>query len=294
MPTASPLVITGMHRCGTSLTAALLREAGLAIGERLLDLGGDRRLGHSEDLDVVELHQLVLADNGLSTAGWTVESEIRWSEPHVLQARALVDGHAGRRTWGWKDPRTVLVLPFWQALLPDAAFLFLYRSPWAVADSLFRRGDFTFFWRPTLAVEIWLHYNRLLLDFMDRHPERCLLMAADRVVADPAGAVSAVSRRFELDLVDPTEDIVDRALFAPDTPEPERAWAVEQLFPEVLDVYDHLGRAAGSHGHAGDRPSTVAPRDGDPLAVFERWVAASRLAGQRPPNGARRSVGSGR
>ena len=73
MTAAAPapvLVIGGMHRSGTSLTASLLRGAGLFIGERLMGPYPGNERGHFEDLDFYEFHKRVLAANGLHEDGF--------------------------------------------------------------------------------------------------------------------------------------------------------------------------------------------------------------------------------
>ena len=50
--------------------------------------------------------------------------------------------------WGWKDPRTSLLLTFWDSLLDEARYLFVYRHPVDVLSSLVRRRSFACFaWR---------------------------------------------------------------------------------------------------------------------------------------------------
>ncbi len=44
--------------------------------------------------------------------------------------------------------------------------LLIYRSPWEVVDSLYRRGDKAFVDQPELAVKMWMHYNYKILDFL--------------------------------------------------------------------------------------------------------------------------------
>lgn len=64
------VVITGMHRSGTSLTTSLLQSAGVFIGDRLLGNNLSNPKGHFEDLDFVEFHQQLLQAQGLSDEGW--------------------------------------------------------------------------------------------------------------------------------------------------------------------------------------------------------------------------------
>jgi hypothetical protein len=136
------LLITGMHRSGTSMTAQMLQAAGLFIGERLMGSHPSNPKGHFEDLDFYDLTRAIIADNGFPDSGFACDVRISVSADRRRQADELV---ASRRAlgcpWGWKDPRSVLLLDFWKELLPEAHVLFTFRAPWEVMDSLYRRGD---------------------------------------------------------------------------------------------------------------------------------------------------------
>ncbi len=60
------LIIAGFHRSGTSATAQLLRQAGLFIGDELLDANSSNPYGHFEDREIVTLYDQSLADNDLT------------------------------------------------------------------------------------------------------------------------------------------------------------------------------------------------------------------------------------
>ena len=70
------LIITGMHRSGTSVVAAALASAGLHVGSRLMPGGRGNPRGHFEDLDFVSLHERILRANGIGTEGFTTATEI--------------------------------------------------------------------------------------------------------------------------------------------------------------------------------------------------------------------------
>ena len=55
-----PVVVVGMHRSGTSLTASILGSAGLHLGDSLVPAGHGNAEGHFEDLEFVELHRAAL------------------------------------------------------------------------------------------------------------------------------------------------------------------------------------------------------------------------------------------
>ncbi|MEL7418373.1 MAG: hypothetical protein AAGK10_07335 [Cyanobacteria bacterium J06555_3] len=49
--TNSVIIITGMHRSGTSLTASLLQSAGVYLGDRLMSADSGNAKGYFEDWD---------------------------------------------------------------------------------------------------------------------------------------------------------------------------------------------------------------------------------------------------
>src|SRR5262245_13779818 len=191
----SPVVVTGMDRSGTSLIASLPVAAGVSMGDHLLAPDRPNPGGYFEDLEFLELDRRMLqaatppADGGHPDWGWT-ESERLDREgfaAHAPQARALLAARAGGgRRWGWKDPRTAVALDFWDRLLPEEArFLFAYRFPWCVAASMRPLGAEVFLLHPEYAYRIWAFYNRQLLGFRQRRPERCLLVSTNALFHRP-------------------------------------------------------------------------------------------------------------
>ena len=83
------LIITGMHRSGTSFVAELFKSAGLHIGERLFpgDVGNPR--GYFEDEDILTLQRTMLAKacppgvTGWPDWGWTEAEDGGSGRPRV-------------------------------------------------------------------------------------------------------------------------------------------------------------------------------------------------------------------
>jgi O-antigen biosynthesis protein len=273
-----PLVITGMHRSGTSLAAAVLQSAGLHIGDCLLGPRHGNLAGHFEDLDFVGFHQDVLAAAGESTEGWTLRSDVMISSEHAVFAKALVEGKASHGVlWGWKDPRTTLFLSFWARLLPNAAFLLLFRPPWAVIDSLYRRGDFEFLWKPARAVELWIHYNRLMLDFVEANSQRCLLISIDGLLDDTQLCVGAVRERFQFAFGEPNLALVQPSMLRRQAPDPMLVRAVVSRCPAALAIYKQL-LASQPNWLKSAPPEIAAPNmsAADAEAVLESVMAKGR------------------
>jgi hypothetical protein len=278
------VVIGGMHRSGTSLTASILDAAGIHLGTDLMPAAASNPRGHYEDLEFYKLHQRILAANGLSTDGFTCQEVI--DVPAALRAEAVELVRRRRSAglvWGWKDPRTVLVLDFWAELVPEARWLFVVRPPEDVVDSLFRRGDPAFVFHPRHAVDIWVTYNRRILDFARRHPTRALVVDLARVVTDPGGLVTAVADLLDANLATP-EQRYEPGLLTSGQPA-RRAGLVHAVGPQARDLHRQLLRLTG----AGD----AAPPDRDPSvaataeAGLAEWVLGCRALAERAVHAAR-------
>lgn len=245
------LIVAGMHRSGTSLTTALLQSAGLDIGQSLLEESSSNVKGHFENLNFLNFHREALGSIGLNNDGWTVANTINVPEYYVDQARILIrDNASSTQPWGWKDPRTTLFLNFWENLLPDAKFLLVYRSPWEVIDSIYRRGDVTFRQNPEFALAIWMNYNQLVLDFYQRFSEKCLLIHLKQIVDRPTAFMELLSQRLSIPLDSPTESIYDGSLLKTETSSSQRAMLIQRYFPDAYMLYQELNAATGFSEHS--------------------------------------------
>ena len=168
--------VVGMHRSGTSLMASYLHKCAISMGQNLAKAGAGNRHGHFEDRDFLDFHKKIISRNHCNM--YMPKKQFRLSAQDTEVAQRLV---ANKRKmfahWGCKDPRTTLFLDFWDNIVPDAKYIMLYRDPYQVIDSLFRRkGEYYFYIWPWLAALGWLEYNRRMLDFFDANREKCILI----------------------------------------------------------------------------------------------------------------------
>ncbi len=207
------LIITGMHRSGTSLTAAFLQSLGVSLGDNLLKSSYANPQGYFEDVDFLSFQRRLLSsccrqeEIGFPDWGWT-ESEFlekRQFPLYLEPAKQLIIAREIARKnqsqiWGWKDPRTTLLLDFWRGILPDAGYVFIYRYPWDVADSILRLNVPFFRENPDFCLRIWRFYNRHLLDFYRRYGDRCLLININTLWEYPEIFVNLLRSKFKLSL----------------------------------------------------------------------------------------------
>jgi hypothetical protein len=76
--------------------------------------------------------------------------------------------YAEQALWGFKDPRTLMLLKGWKKLVPDIEFVGIYRHPMAVSQSLNKRPAMPVSIEEGLAM--WYDYNKALLKQYRRQP----------------------------------------------------------------------------------------------------------------------------
>jgi hypothetical protein len=157
-------MVLGMHRSGTSFLAGSLQQAGLELGKHSAWNPHNAR-GNRENEDIVALHDTILQRCGFS---WDKPPKVAvaWTEQERTQARRIIDSYQGVSHWGFKDPRSLLLIEGWQALLPKVGFVGVFRHPTAVARSLKARGRIPI----RYGFGLWLIYNTRLLQLHEHRP----------------------------------------------------------------------------------------------------------------------------
>lgn len=145
-----------MHRSGTSCLTGLLEQAGVFLGP-VSRANRWNLKGNHENPSIMRLHDEVLAANG---GRWDAPpAAVVWPEVLKTARDEIVRSYEGEPLWGFKDPRTLLLLEGWLEVLPDLRFVGIVRHPALVAESLTRRNRFP----RERGLELWLSYNRRLL-----------------------------------------------------------------------------------------------------------------------------------
>lgn len=138
--------------------------------------------GNRENLSIVDFHDQLMARHG---ASWREPSvgNIVWQPEDEALALCTIAPVRASNPWGFKDPRTLLLLDGWLRLFPKMRLVGIFRNPSAVCKSLSARGG-------SLAVDheagerLWVHYNRLLLDIMHQHDAPLLSFDVPQVEFD--------------------------------------------------------------------------------------------------------------
>jgi hypothetical protein len=198
------LVVTGMHRSGTSLVANYLGRCGLDMGDELLPADVGNPLGYYEDVHIHDLHRELLWKAGIADAFTVADADVPIQVDDVFRERAreIVSKRAGKAQWGWKEPRTALFLDLWRDVLgDDGRFVFVFRAPLAVLDSLLRRAaNESVTDKPELALVMWRIYNTEMVRFSSDHPDACAWVDTAQFVQRPDALLTSVRERFGFDL----------------------------------------------------------------------------------------------
>src|SRR5215469_2816464 len=161
-------VVLGMHRSGTSLCSHILSAMGIDMADDI-DAVPSNAKGHWERLEIMEYHERILRlfnrdffsplhDFPLPAA-W-------WADPRVCKLRrgfvAFLASRMGDGYFGFKEPRTVRLMPLWHQIFSDLKLapkvVLCLRNPAQVARSLKERDDLD----PALGEYRWLIY---MIDF---------------------------------------------------------------------------------------------------------------------------------
>jgi hypothetical protein len=127
------IIVSGIYRSGTSLTAELIHRWGAYIGQEA-DLFQDE-YGYLEHLALQRLNDELLNNN--SRVPTPANQLVEKAQDPVFKERALqildvMDREAKEHqsiAWVWKDPRLPLVLPFWSNIWGDVIYVIPVRHP---------------------------------------------------------------------------------------------------------------------------------------------------------------------
>ena len=198
---SSAIAVIGMHRSGTSAVARGLQALGVYLGNDFLDAQPENPTGYWEDRGIVEINERVLKALGM-----------KWDDADAIDPNAFggwrmwrLRGEAKRylrrhftshSPWGFKDPRTIRLLPFWRAVLGGVkvndAYLLVIRNPASVAASLFARQGM----KGDAAQRLWLAH---VVPFLDRLAgTRFAVVDYDRFMLDPRGQLERIGRKLAI------------------------------------------------------------------------------------------------
>ncbi len=146
------LVILGMHRAGTSLTAQLAGKLGVDLGVNLIAPRPDNLDGLFEQIEIMRVSKSInrLLDRRVMSPLGAAPFPDGWMDiPEVVdyqsQLREILQRELSEasRVFGFKDPNSIRILPLWQRIFDEldveAQYVLSVRHPVSVTKSLMKR-----------------------------------------------------------------------------------------------------------------------------------------------------------
>ncbi|MBI4122936.1 MAG: sulfotransferase [Parcubacteria group bacterium] len=189
------IVVIGMHRSGTSLTASILNVLGVHLGKKLIGATSSNPLGHFENAEFVELNDtLLLAANG-DAAHPPSLSELEAIRDRFAPRIKNLIARSERDLWGWKDPRTSLTISLYFPFLRNPYFIHCKRNPNQIAESLQKRSGM----RRDEALRITRVYEERIKEFFERNPDlRTLEISYEEMLENTQGTMRKLIAFLEL------------------------------------------------------------------------------------------------
>jgi hypothetical protein len=199
------IAVLGMHRNGTSLLTRGLQSLGVSLGDNFLETQPDNPTGYWEDRTIVSINERVLGVFGLRWESVAAIPEDQWAKPGLQplasEAAAYLKLHfLGKPLWGFKDPRTIRLLPFWRPILHSLTvsddYVVAIRNPLSVVRSLRQRQGM----EAPIAYLLWLLYMVPGLNQIADRP--FVVVDYDLVMADPRRQLERIAGRLNIALDD--------------------------------------------------------------------------------------------
>ena len=136
---STQFVFVGYHRSGTSAITQNFAQANLFIGRDLLGVKESNPYGHFEDIDFLAINRAILESN---STNWKTKSSftpVIKNDAYEIASELIAKRDSLYEFWGFKDPRTCLVLDFWHSLLSNPKYVVCLRHYSYCVDSIMRR-----------------------------------------------------------------------------------------------------------------------------------------------------------
>jgi len=199
------VVVLGMHRSGTSVITRGLQVLGVDLGDKLMGgIPGNNEKGFWEDAEINDFNNSLLLKLG---SGWdrlNALDEVALLGAEFAQKRNqalnLLRGKLSSDSiFAFKNPRTAILLPFWQVIFNDldlsVSYLVAVRNPMEVAESLHRRDGISLL----KGLLLWVKYS--LAAVRGTQGARRVFVAYAAVMQEPRLQLKRISQA--LDLSDP-------------------------------------------------------------------------------------------
>jgi len=196
------IVVLGMHRSGTSVIARALQVIGIQLGNRLMPpFEGNNSKGFWEDVDINALNIEILHS---LKSDWHFVAPLQPADVSTLCA----NGYLQRATellqkktdaiklFGFKDPRTAKLLPFWKEVFThgewQVSYVIVIRHPLSVCASLAKRDGFDF----EKSFLLWLEH--VISSLMGTVGQNRVVVDYDQLMQAPEADMTRIAKELQL------------------------------------------------------------------------------------------------
>ena len=195
------IVVLGMHRSGTSVITRSLPLMDVDIGNSFISrIEGVNDKGFWEDSDLNVFNEDILKELKLS---WSSLTAINFDDLDMLCKKGYLDRAddllrqkvTRKGIFGFKDPRTTKLLPFWKKVFHrssfDVSYIFAVRNPLSVVKSLAKREAM----EEEKAYLLWLGYVVPSLSNIDNN---CVFIDFDLLMQSPESEIYRLAKHLNL------------------------------------------------------------------------------------------------
>ena len=200
-----PNVIGATGGSGTRVVGRIVRAGGMFIGTNLNDYQDALDLGGYSDRWINEF-----VATGLDGTSDEVRAEMVDDLAAVMQTHRR-ELPADARAWGWKEPRSIYLLPFFNSVMPKLRFLHFMRDGRDMAFSenqqqLRKHGDTVLgpeaadAKQPIRSIALWTRVNTWAADLGEQHMgARYRRVRFEDLCSDPVETVAGIYDFFGLE-----------------------------------------------------------------------------------------------
>lgn len=262
IPQKRVICVIGMHRSGTSALTRGLQVLGVDLGDKLLPPGSDNKRGYWEDYEIQQFNDSLLKKLGskvlsLNSLDHAYLNESCISEEKVEAYDLLRKKFESINLFAFKDPRTTILLNFWQSIFKkmklNESYLFSIRNPLNIANSLFKRNEIPIY----KGLLLWFKY--ISSGILDTENKNVLFLKFENLLNDPFIQIKRISNYLELDLLSDFELKFDEyknnflTLDLYHNKESEELFFSSKEVPSYMkEVYKKLSSLSNSSGNAAD------------------------------------------
>lgn len=214
------IIVLGIMRSGTSLTAELIKRWGAySGGENNLwksDVNDPRGYGYMEYIPLQDLNDELLDHNDRLPPPQELLEE-RAADPIFREKALKLIQHMDQETeknqleaWIWKDARLPLTLPFWVKFWDDPVYVITIRHPAEVALSSAKIEEMDPDNLPFSAGFIYWQYSMLNILAFTQGSHRKIFIAYDQLTNDPVHQCARLGNFLDEQCGKPANDAQQR------------------------------------------------------------------------------------